>query len=103
MRTLYPAIPLSPRCSSFLSGSTRNLNNGRGCSYGSKKKKNKNVDSRLKILGMTEESKSSITPKKTMNANKCKKEHKRRKSKRLKITLEKKIPSSFQKEEQDEG
>jgi hypothetical protein len=32
-----------------------------------------------------------------------KKEHKRRKSKRLKITLEKKIPSSFQKEEQDEG
>jgi len=31
------------------------------------------VDSRLKILGMTEESKSSITPKKTMNANKCKK------------------------------
>jgi hypothetical protein len=52
---------------------------------------------------MTEESKSSITPKKTMNANKCKKEHKRRKSKRLKITLEKKIPSSFQKEEQDEG
>jgi len=28
------------------------------------KEKSKNVDSRLKILGMTEESKSSITPKK---------------------------------------
>ncbi len=39
---------------SFLNGSIRNLNNGRGHPYGSKKKeKSKNVDSRLKISGMT--------------------------------------------------
>ncbi len=41
---------------SFLNGSIRNLNNGRGHPYGSKKKeKSKNVDSRLKISGMTDE------------------------------------------------
>ena len=51
-----PWMPLSSRCPSFLNASIRNLNNGRGYSYGSKKKeKSKNVDSRLKISGMTDE------------------------------------------------